>query len=250
MTIYVVIVMGMLSQLGFNGSRVAVALYALELGASQLTIGVLAALYSVFPTLLAILVGKFVDRAGPRLPLIIGVAGMGLTLLLPLLFPGIPMLFVTCLLLGLTHLLFMIPVESCAGGIGGPDRRAANYALLTIGWSAANFAGPVIAGFTIDHIGNVQVFWVLASYSIVPTLVFCFIPGLLPGKAKHAGKEGRGTVLELLRMPNLRTIFITGAVINSAQNLFSERQIKLKISDYMKKNLATLISTKLLILKG
>ena len=64
MTIYLIIFMGILSQLGFNGSRVAVSLYALELGANQFTIGVLVALYAVFPMLLAIAVGKFVDMSG------------------------------------------------------------------------------------------------------------------------------------------------------------------------------------------
>jgi MFS family permease len=87
MTIYLIIFLGILSQLGFNGSRVAVS-YALELGANQFTIGILVALYSVFPMLLAIFVSRFVDRVGPRLPLMIGVVGMGVSLILPPLFPA------------------------------------------------------------------------------------------------------------------------------------------------------------------
>ena len=221
MTIYLIIFMGILSQLGFNGSRIAVSLYALELGANQFTIGVLVALYAVFPMLLAIVVGRFVDRVGPRLPLIIGVIGMGLSLILPPLFPGIAVLYVSCIALGLTHLIFMIPIEASIGGIGGPGKRTANYALLSMGWSLANCIGPVITGFSIDHIGHVQVFWVLASFSLPPMLIFWLKPGLLPKMAAHAGKDKRGSVLELWRMPGLRTIFITGAVIHSAQNLFS-----------------------------
>ena len=221
MTIYLIIFMGILSQLGFNGSRVAVSLYALELGANQFTVGVLVACYAVFPMLLAIYVGRFVDRVGPRLPLMIGVVGMGVSLLLPPLFPGIAVLYVSCIALGLTHLIFMIPIEASIGGIGGAGKRTANYALLSMGWSLANGIGPVITGFSIDHIGHVQVFWVLASFSALPMLVFWFKPGLLPRTAAHSSKEKRGSVLELWRMPGLRTIFITGAVIHSAQNLFS-----------------------------
>src|SRR5262245_15703852 len=135
MTIYVIIWMGALAQLGFSGSRVAVSLYALQLGASQFTVGVLVALYSVFPLLTAIAIGKFVDRAEPRLPLIMGIAGIGIGLVLPPLFPGITVLFVSATLLGLCHQLFLLPIEVGIGAIGGPEKRAANYALLSMGWS-------------------------------------------------------------------------------------------------------------------
>ncbi|MBI4192575.1 MAG: MFS transporter [Betaproteobacteria bacterium] len=212
--------MGVTSQVGYNGSRIAVSLYALELGANQFTIGVLVALYAVFPVLLAILVGKFVDRVGPKLPVIIGVAGTGVALLLPPLFPGITVLYVSCIALGLTHLLFTLPIEASIGGIGGAEKRAANYALLSMGWSVANFFGPVIAGFSIDHVGQVQVFWVLASFYVLPMLILLFKPGLLPRTAMHAGRDKHGSVIELWRMPNLRTVFITGTVIHSAQHLF------------------------------
>ncbi len=221
MTIYLIIGLGILSQLGFNGSRVAVSLYALEMGASQFTVGILVACYAVFPMLLAILVGRFVDRVGPRLPVMIGVIGMGVSLLLPPLFPGIAVLYVACISLGLTHLIFMIPIEASIGGIGGPGKRTANYALLSMGWSLANGLGPVITGFSIDHWGHTQVFWVLAAFSVIPILVFGLKPGLLPSTASLKGSGMRGSTMELWRMPGLRTIFITGAVIHSAQNLFS-----------------------------
>ena len=220
MTIYLIIVMGTLGQLGFSGSRVAVSLYALELGANQFTVGVLVALYAVFPLLASIFIGKFVDRVGPSLPLIMGIAGMGIGLVLPPLFPGITVLYVSCTLLGLSHQFFLIPIEAGVGRIGGPEKRATNYAVLSMGWSIANFFGPLVAGFSIDHIGLVQVYWVLASFSALPVLILWFKPGMLPRTAMHASKDGHGGVLELWRIPTLRTVFITGAVINSAQNLF------------------------------
>lgn len=221
MTLYLIILIGVVGQLGYNGSKISVSLYALELGADQFTVGVLIAIYAVLPMLLAIFVGRFVDRVGPRLPVILGIAGMGLALLLPPLFPGIAVLYVSCSLIGLAELLFLIPIESSIGGIGGAGNRAANYSLLSMGWASATFIGPIVAGFAIDHIGHVQVFWLLASFYVLPMLAFCFRPGLLPGIVKHADHARHGSVLELWRMPKLRTVLITGAVLNSAQNLFS-----------------------------
>jgi long-chain acyl-CoA synthetase len=54
----------------------AVSLYALELGASQLTIGVLMALYALLPMLLAVYVGKFADRVA-RLAGVLRARGIG-----------------------------------------------------------------------------------------------------------------------------------------------------------------------------
>ena len=46
----------------FTGSRVAVVLFALELGANPLMIGVKVRLYSVSPLLLGIYAGRISDR--------------------------------------------------------------------------------------------------------------------------------------------------------------------------------------------
>ena len=220
MTVYAIIILGTLSQISWQGSRIAVSLHALELGASQFAIGVLVAFYAVFPMLLAIPVGKLVDRIGLWPPLILGVTGMAVALVLPPLFPGITVLYVSCITLGLSHLLFAIPIDASIGGIGGPEKRAANYTLLSMGWAVSSFAGPVVAGLSIDYIGHVQVFWVLAGFSVLPMLILLFKPGLLPSMTTHAGKEKHGGVLELWRMPSLRTILISAGIINSANNLF------------------------------
>ena len=110
MTIYLIVLINFLNQIGFSGSRVAVSLYALDLGASQFTIGVLVALYALCPVLLSIVIGKFADRVAPRLPMVTGTAGMGLALLLLPVFPGVTVLYVSSLLLGFCHQLYLIPV--------------------------------------------------------------------------------------------------------------------------------------------
>ncbi len=215
-----IVLVSVLNHIGFAGSRVAVSLYALESGASQFTVGVLVALYALGPVSLSIIIGKFADRVAPRLPAIMGTAGLGLALLLPPLFPGLPVLYVTCFILGLCNQLFNIPVEAAVGGIGGVEKRARNYALISMGFSAASFIGPLVAGFSIDYIGHLQVFVVLASFTVVPMLILWFKLSLLPNVGKHGGEDRRGSVLDLWRIPNLRTTVITGSIILSAWDLF------------------------------
>ena len=221
MTIYLVVLMSVLSQVGFSGSRVAVSLHALELSANQFAIGVVIALYSLCPMLLSIVIGKFADRAPPRLPVILGSALMTAALLLPPLVPGLGALCVAAFLLGLAHQVFSIPLEAIVGGIDGPKNRARNYALITMGWSAANFLGPLIAGFSIDHIGQLQVYLVLAVFTAAPIAMLLMKPALLPkAAAMHAEGGTRGSVLDLWRMPSVRITIIASGVVGSAQDLF------------------------------
>jgi len=221
MQIYLVVMISALSQIGFSGSRVAVSLHALELTANPFAIGVVIALYSLCPMLLSIVIGKFADRAPPRWPVILGSAAMTAALILPPLFHGLGVLCVTAFVLGLAHQVFSIPLEAIVGGIDGAKNRARNYAFITMGWSAANFLGPLIAGFTIDYIGQLQVYLVLAALTAAPIPILLLKPALLPkAAAMHAEAATRGSVLDLWRMPSVRMTIIAAGVVGSAQDLF------------------------------
>ena len=69
---YMIIALSIAIHTSYIGSRIVVSLYALQMGASQFTIGVLAALYSTVPLILGVYSGKLVDSTGTRWPLIGG----------------------------------------------------------------------------------------------------------------------------------------------------------------------------------
>jgi MFS family permease len=209
-----------LSHTGFGGSRVAISLYALDQQASALTIGVLMALYAVVPLALAVYVGRLADRVGPRLPMLIGTAGVTVGLLLPPLFPGLVTLYVAALVMGSTFHFFFITVQGIAGGIGGSEHRARNFALIGMGFSAAGFIGPFLAGVAIDHLGYLPAFWILALFPVVPTLMLILAPSFLPKARPHAGPQGSRSVLDLWRMPGLRNTFIASGILSAAWDLF------------------------------
>ncbi len=220
MAIYLVVLVATLNQIGYGGSRIAVSLYALELGANQLTIGVMIALYSLCPMFLAIIVGRYADRMPPRLPIIIGSIFTVIALVLPPLFPGIATLYVSAFMLGLFHLVFTIPVEAVVGGIGGGDKRARNYIMISLGWSTASFFGPLITGFSIDNIGHLPAFLLLAAFVLAPIIILFFVPDLFQQTETRTDAGPRGSVLDLWRIQNLRTTFITVGIIGTAQDLF------------------------------
>ena len=221
MTIYLVVLISFLSQIGFGGSRVAVSLHALQLTSNQFAIGLVIALYSLCPMFLAIAIGRFADRAPPRRLVVLGSVIMTAALLLPYFIPGIGVLCTAAFILGFAHQVFSLPLEALVGGIGGAEKRARNYAMITMCWSAANFLGPIIAGFSIDHLGQLEVYLVLAAFTLSPLVVFAFQPHLLPETAtKHKSTEPRGGVMDLWRMPALRNTMIAAGIVGSAQDLF------------------------------
>ena len=163
--------MAFLSQAGFGGSRVAVSLHALHLTANQFAIGVVIALYSLCPMLFAILIGKLADRVSPRrLSVNFGALIMTGALLIPVVVPGLPALCIAAFILGLSHQVFSLPIEALIGGIGGVEKRARNYAVITME-VAADFLGPMMAGFSIDHIGQLEVYLVLAVFTFAPVVM-------------------------------------------------------------------------------
>ena len=65
-----------LGHLAFVGSRMTTALFALQLGASPLTVGTLMSLFALLPMLLSVSSGRLIDHIGPRGPLITAFAAL------------------------------------------------------------------------------------------------------------------------------------------------------------------------------
>ena len=218
--IYLIVLMCTLSHSGFGGSRVAMSLYALNQGASQFTIGALMALYAVVPLFMAVHVGRMADRMGPRIPMLIGTGGVVVGLLLPPLFPGLITLYISALVLGSTFHFFFITVQGIAGGIGGVENRASNFALVGMGFSAAGFIGPFLAGVAIDNLGHLQAFLLLAIFPAVPLLMLAIKPTFLPRPRRHSAAPGARSAYDLWRIGGLRKTFIASGIISSAWDLF------------------------------
>lgn len=220
MAIYLTLVVIVLNHIAFGGSRVVVSLFALESGATQMQVGFLMALYALCPMLFAIAIGRLADRVGPRLPMLLGSAGLGIALLLNVLWPTLTMLYIASFLLGSSFHFFFVTVTGVAGGIGGAENRSRNYAIVSLGFSGAGFIGPLIAGFSIDYLGHLKTFMILAAFTIIPVLMLLRNPGFLPGAAKTSGAPSGGA-MELWRSTRLRNTFMASGFISAGWDLFN-----------------------------
>ena len=140
----------MLNSIGQRGSKVAIALYALELGAGAAAVGVLAALFAAFPLLLAVQAGRISDRFGVRVPIICGALTMAAGLSVAFFTTSIPLLFLCPALIGLGHIFFHVSIHNLVGSLGTDAARTRNFATFALGSSVAAFIGPSLAGFAIE----------------------------------------------------------------------------------------------------
>ena len=221
MAIYLIVTACALIHAGFAGAKVALPLHALHLGLEPFTVGVMMALWALCPMLIALYVGKLVDRVGPRVPMLAGSIAVVASLLVPFFFPGVPALYVMVLSVGTAFQFFFVPTQGITGALGGPADRARNYSLLAVGFSIASFCGPLIAGFSIDYLGFRAAYLVLAAPAAAAVLLIWAKGGLLPKAAVPVEKEGKKTSsFGLLRDSRLRDAIIASGLISVAWDLY------------------------------
>jgi len=220
MTIYLLVALAFCVHLGFAGSRLAVPLFAVDEGASPFLVGTLMALYAAFPAVLAIPAGRIADRLGFKLPLVIGTAGVGVALLLPFLRPQMSTLYATAMVIGIAFMALQLATQTLAGAIAKPSERARNFSLLSIGFAAANFSGPLLTGFLIDRIGYGYTFGALA----VPLLPAVAIAALgsrwIPPLAARSEDATRPGFFDLLRIKTLRDTLIASGIVSGAWDVY------------------------------
>jgi MFS family permease len=215
----VLIGLGIANHIVLAGSRVAVSLDALSQGANTATVGVLLALYAVLPMFLAISAGRLADRIGVRRPMQVGSCGLALGAALPFIVPGLPSLFVTAVLIGVSFMAFQVATQYATGEMGGPEARVRNFGLLALGYSTSSIAGPLIAGFVIDHFGFRATFAVLMLLPLIPVAVLAGnrlpLPGPHPAHAAHPLSHA----LDLIMHTELRRVFMINALLTMAWEL-------------------------------
>ncbi len=216
---YAVVLLSIAIHSCYLGSKVVVSLLALELGASQFTVGVLATFYAIVPLLLGVYSGRLADRRGMRLPMLIGAVCMVVAMLTGYMMRELTGLFLVSILVGTSFVFFNVSVQNVAGGIGRPEHRARNFSVLAIGYSVSAFIGPMFAGFSIDHNGHSMTFLYFVLFAIVPVVVLTARPRLVHVAVEPHTEERR--TLDLLRNAPLRNLIITSGLCVASSELFA-----------------------------
>lgn len=229
MSIWVAMLMVVCNMIAYKGSKIIITLFSIQLGAPQVVIGVLVALYSLFPVLLALYAGKLVDRMGVRWPMIAGSCGIALGLTLPVWLPSTITLYFQAALVGAAQVFYSVSVQNLIGGIGTPDDRTKNFSNFGLAMSTGSFVGPLVCGFGIDHFGHRLTYLMISAFPLITAGIMASAKNVSGGSRsrkgdgghdKGAGKAASHPFELFTGNQPLRRVLITGAVILTGIDLF------------------------------
>jgi MFS family permease len=220
-TVWLMLGIVLLNMTAFRGSKVVVTLFAVDLGAPQFSIGVIIAMYSVFPMMLGVFAGKLTDRLGVRTPMLGGTLGVMLALLIPFIYPQTSSLYISATLIGASWVFYNVCAQNLIGLLSTAETRAKNFSNYGLVMAGGSFFGPTLAGFSIDHIGHAKSYLVLAAITLTSAVVLATSRRIRNAKTKDAAKDEHATYsANLLKNVPLRRTLITSATVLTGTDLF------------------------------
>lgn len=221
MALYLTVALAVLNQIGIKGSKMLVALYAIHLGASPLVIGLLIAMYAFVPLMVAVYAGRVTDRIGVRWPMVLGSLVMASGLVVPVLFPGLAVLYVSASLLGIGNIFYHVACQNLVGAIGEPSDRTANFGTFSLGGAVSGMLGPVMVGFLVDRVGFSLTYVVLAVLVTSSALVMLTYSKFIPRRVMVAQEAKAGSLRELFSNRPLRNVLISSGLVLTGMDLFN-----------------------------
>lgn len=165
-------VVAMLCVTAVHAGRPTVTYRALELGASTFDIGLLQAAFSILPTLLAVAIGRWVDRTGERGWLAVAMGIMTLGGAIGTYSSSLAGLALSQVVTGMGQILFLVVGQSLIANYGPRDSREVRFGHYATAHSIGQLIGPGLAAVIIG--GGV---WALQGP------LGGLLPGTTPGQA-------------------------------------------------------------------
>jgi len=205
------------NHVAFSGARVCLTITALHLNASTFQVGLLLSLLAMPPMLMAIPLGRLIDRTGSRWPMRLGTLVLAIGILLPGLSLSMPALIASALLVGMGFMPFHLGIQKLISQLGSIDERRHNLSVMTIGFSVSAFIGPTSAGFLIDGPGNRLAF---CLFAVLPMIAFVWqrliSTRLIEQHAEPPAADSPQRLRDLLVTADMRRLYIVVVLISSA----------------------------------
>jgi len=205
----------------YSAVRPMASYRAIELGASNVTLGLLAASFSVLPLVLAFSVGRQIDRRGPIGFVLAGNLAIVATSALAMFAGSLALLFVATAGLGLGHLFCMLGQQVRASLDENRDRA---FAWLTsaaaagqiIGLPAAAYAASVAGDGWTPATAGIAVSVVVSVVALVPALWMRRTPD---STTPAADGPPHRLAAQILRTPGVWQAFLAGGAVIAAIDL-------------------------------
>lgn len=205
-----------------------------SLGASYIEIGLISAAFSAAPLLLALRIGRFVDRYGIVLPVSIGASGMFVALILPYFFQELYVLFISRLLAGAAHSLVIVAMQNGTAALVDAAHRERSVTNFSLFGSAGLFLGPLSGGYLAEMAGFQTAYAALACVTVVPLVLARWISVLHGSSSSKGGfneeeraakkgpkKKSPNMIAEVFNNTILRNVIMISMISLTTADLFA-----------------------------
>jgi MFS family permease len=211
----------MLTQMVTSLVRVTVTYRAIELGLSTIWLGVIAAIFAIFPIFLAVSIGRFIDRGHDA-----HAAWMGGGLFLVAcagyaLWPTAEALLAFTAVMGIGHLCLMASQQMLCLRCGGPQKLEAIFGNYMVAGAIGQGLGPYLVGWAGGSATVPPTQFLFGIGAIAAALAFLTILAMRPARDRppHSADDAVLPVRELLRVPGLATVIIAGVIVVASSDI-------------------------------
>lgn len=214
--IVLLIVLGF--QIVINATRPIITLSANDMNASMFEIGILTASFAALPLLIAIKAGKIADAIGDRLPVILGLIGMAIGMLIPYLFETMWSLYISQVFVGTSSIFIAISLQNVLGNEATKETRDYYFSMFALSVAAGAFIGPVMGGYLSEHFSHAAGFLVSMIICILLIGFAFYIPVGL--KERPAEKVSLRSSLQLVNDPLIQKALFSSALVLYSKDIF------------------------------
>lgn len=199
--------------IAYGAFMLVTPLYALRLGASTATIGLIVSLGFLLPLLLALPVGAALPRIGLRRPLLAGPAMVVCGAAIPLLGRGLGPLAIAEVLVGLGHLGIVLAGQTAVSTLGTAADGEANFGAYGASVAAGQMVGPILAGIIGDAAGVRTAFAVTMGAGLLAGAILVLGRRSLIFVPLPAGRRSKPPWLAPVRSPALRYAMVVSGLM-------------------------------------
>jgi MFS family permease len=222
MPLALLLVLSSIAFITMKGSRILMTLYAVNLGAGPFEVGILFALYGIFPFLLAIAAGRLADRFDNRLLIYWGLGSYTISLAIPYFFPSLTTLYLVAPLWGFTSMLWVVATQNLVGVLSTAETRTKSFSYYSLGESVGSVIGPIAVGLAIDSVSHLPTFLLIAIIPAFCGLTVAFKRDLFPSTAVvSSGTQAPRNMKDLLALPAMRNALLSNAAVMTGLDLFN-----------------------------
>ncbi|MEH7380292.1 MFS transporter [Bacillus sp. JJ1533] len=218
---YLVTIMTVFFMLGVMGTRPLVSLLSHELGASPVEIGIITGIFSLLPFFLAIQIGKYIDKHGYKVIILVSSLFSFIGLLLPMVITNIFGIYISQVITGVAYTTFVVAGQTMTGINANDKNRDINVMRFSIGMALGSFLGPFIGGLISEEWGYQNAFLGLGLGCLFALFLALLLVEIKGDKAQESKKQKITNTIGLLKDSTLRKVFLIGVLILFGKDMYA-----------------------------